>query len=48
MLSTHTRSGWPASLVGEVRFHSTEAVTFGISTTITPRSLLVDLTMNEE
>lgn len=48
MLFTHTRSEWLASLLGKVRFHSTEAVTFGIATTIAPRSLPVDLTMNEE
>lgn len=48
MLFAHTRSGWLASLPGEVRFRSTEAVTFGISTTIAPHSLPVDLTMNEE
>lgn len=48
MFVTHTRSGWPALLPGEVRSHSTETVTFGISTTIAPRSLRVDRTMNEE
>lgn len=48
MLFTHTRSGWLASLMGEVRFRSTKAVTFGISTTIAPSSRPVDLTMNEE
>ncbi len=34
--------------MGGVRLRSTEAVTFGISTTIAPRSLRVDLTMTEE
>lgn len=48
MLSTHTRSEWTAFLVGGVRSHSTETVTFGIATTIAPRSLRVGLTMNEE
>lgn len=48
MLFTHTRSGWPASLSGEVRFHSPETITPGIATTIASSSLSVDLTMNEE
>ena len=48
MLSTHTRSELTAFLAGVVRSHSTETVTFGIATTIAPRSLPVGLTMNEE
>ena len=48
MLFTHTRSGRLASLVGGGALPLNRGCQFGISTTIAPRSLPVDLTMNEE
>ncbi len=48
MLFTHTRSEWLASLVGEVRFHSTEATRSASPRQSLPVPCASTLTMNEE